>query len=216
MSSTANSSKSHAFSIILIMITLMVVGAACIPMLNVQYHPVTKNQSLMVSFGYNASARVVESEVTSVIEGAMNTVSGVSSISANSGHGWGNVYMTFKEGTDMETTRFEVSTRLRQIRNKLPAGVNPSVSGSAGGGGNGTTTILQYTINADMPASEIVRYAEDYLVTPLSRIEGVDQVGTSGAMPFEWVLTFDPNSLRAVGLTPGDLRPWATITRTVL
>lgn len=205
MSSTANSSKSHAFSIILIMIVLMVVGAACIPMLSVQYRPVTKNRSLTVSFSYDASARVVESEVTSVIEGAMNTVAGVSSINATSGHGWGNVNMTFKEGTDMETTRFEVSTRLRQIRDKLPAGVHPSVSGSARGGGTGTTTILQYTINADMPASEIVRYAEEHLVTPLSRIEGVDEVGTSGAMPFEWVLTFDPNSLRAVGLSPGDL-----------
>ena len=49
MSSTANSSKSHAFSIILIMIVLMVVGAACIPMLSVQYRPVTKNRSLTVS-----------------------------------------------------------------------------------------------------------------------------------------------------------------------
>lgn len=203
--STAQKGKSHAFSIILIMIVLMVVGAACIPLLTVQYRPVSRNRSLTVSFSYDASARVVESEVTSLIEGAMNTVTGVSGISARSGHGWGNVSMSFKEGTDMETVRFEVSTRLRQIRDKLPAGVHPSVSGSAGGGGGGTTTILQYTINADMPASEIVRYAEEHLVTPLSRIEGVDEVGTSGAMPFEWVLTFDPNSLRAVGLTPGDL-----------
>ena len=187
------------------MIVLMLVGAACIPLITVQYSPTPENQSLSVFFSYDASARVVESEVTSLIEGAMNTVSGVSGITATSGHGWGSVSMTFKEGTDMETVRFDVSTRLRQIRDKLPAGVYPSVSGSAGGGGNGTATILQYTINADMPASEIVRYAEEHLVTPLSRIEGVDEVGTSGAMPFEWVLTFDPNSLRAVGLSPGDL-----------
>ena len=183
----------------------MLVGVACIPLLNVQYNPVQENLSLSVSFSGQGSARVIESEVTSVIEGALNTVEGVSNISANSYQGGGYINLSFKKGTNMETTRFDVSTRLRQIRPKLPEGTRVSVSGSAGGGGRGKQRILQYTINADMPATEIVRYADEHLVTPLSRIEGVDGVETSGAMPFEWVLTFDPNSLRAAGLTPGSL-----------
>jgi len=208
---TANSQKptaekSHAFSIILIMVVLMLVGAACIPMLNIQYQPRSSMQTISVYFSYpDASARVVESEVTSVVEGALNTVAGVSDIQASSYNGGGNVYLTFKEGTNMETTRFEISTRMRQIQPKLPEGVKPRVSGSAGRGGGEATTILQYTINADMPPAEIVRYAREHLVTPLSRIDGVESVNTSGAMPFEWVVTFDPNSLRAVGLRPSDL-----------
>ena len=197
--------KSHAFSIILIMIVLALIGAVCIPLLNVQYNPVQENRNLSVSFSGQGSARVIESEVTSVIEGALNTVEGVSNISANSYQGGGYINLSFKKGTNMETTRFDVSTRLRQIRPKLPEGTRVSVSGSAGGGGRGKQRILQYTINADMPATEIVRYADEHLVTPLSRIDGVDGVETSGAMPFEWVLTFDPNSLRAAGLTPGSL-----------
>lgn len=197
--------KSHAFSIILIMIVLALIGAVCIPLLNVQYNPVQENRNLSVSFSGQGSARVIESEVTSVIEGALNTVEGVSNISANSYQGGGYINLSFKKGTNMETTRFDVSTRLRQIRPKLPEGTRVSVSGSAGGGGRGKQRILQYTINADMPATEIVRYADEHMVTPLSRIEGVDGVETSGAMPFEWVLTFDPNSLRAAGLTPGSL-----------
>lgn len=197
--------KNHAFSIILIMIVLMLVGAACIPLLNVQYNPIQENRNLTVSFSGSGSARVIETEVTSVIEGALNTVAGVENIRANSYQGGGNISLSFKKGTDMETTRFDVSTRLRQIRAKLPEGTRVSVSGSAGGGGRGRQRILQYTINADMPATEIVRYADEHLLTPLSRVEGVDGVETSGAMPFEWVLTFDPNSLRAAGLTPGSL-----------
>ena len=199
------SGKSHSFSIILVMIVLMLVGAACIPMLNVQYSPIQENRSLSVSFSGSGSARVIESEVTSVIEGALNTVEGVSDISANSYQNGGYISLTFKKGTNMETTRFDVSTRLRQIRSKLPEGTIVNVSGSAGGGGRGSTEILRYTINADMPATMIVRYAEDHLVIPLSRIEGVEGVKTSGATPFEWVLTFDPDALRAVGLSPGNL-----------
>ena len=198
--------KSHAFSIILIMVVLMLVGAATIPLLNIQYSPTRSWNSLSVSFGYNgASARVVETEVTSIVEGALNTVAGVSSIHAMSYNGSGYVDLEFKEGTDMETTRFEVSTRMRQIRSKLPEGVIPVVNGSVARGGGESTVILQYTINADMPPSEIVRYIDEHLVTPIARIEGVESVNPSGAMPFEWVVTFDPNSLRAVGLRPSDL-----------
>lgn len=197
--------KGHSFSIILIMIVLMLVGAACIPMLHIQYNPIKENLSLSVSFSGEGSARVIESEVTSVIEGALNTVDGVSSIVANSYQGGGYIDMTFKKGTNMETTRFDVSTRLRQISAKLPENTHWRLSGSAGGGGRNSQQILRYTINADMPAIEIVRYADEHLKTPLSRIEGVEGVSTSGATPFEWVLTFDPNSLRAVGMSPANL-----------
>ncbi|MBR4793808.1 MAG: efflux RND transporter permease subunit [Bacteroidaceae bacterium] len=197
--------KNHAFSIILIMIVLMLVGAACIPFLNVQYNPIQENLNLNVSFGGNGSARVVETEVTSVVEGVLNTVDGVSNITANTYQGGGNISLTFKKGTNMETIRFDVATRLRQIRSKLPEESRPQLSGSTGGGGRGSQQILRYTINADMPAIEIVRYADEHLRVPLSRIEGVESVSTSGATPFEWVLTFDPNSLRAVGMGPGNL-----------
>ena len=204
---TTQKGKSHAFSIILIMIILVLVGIACIwsGQLNVQYNPVQEDLSLYVSFSGNGSARVLETEVTSVIEGALNTVDGVSDISAETNQGGGGISLSFKKGTNMETTRFDVATRLRQIRTKLPEGTTVGLSGSVGGGGRGSQQILRYTINADMPAIEIVRYAEDHLVTPLSKIEGVESVRTSGAKTFEWVLTFDPNSLRAVGMNPGNL-----------
>ena len=207
MNTTQKGNKSHSFSIILVMILLMLVGVILIftGQLNVQYNPLQENLSLSVYFNGSGSARVIETEVTSVIEGALNTVDGVSSISANTYNGGGNISLSFKKGTNMETTRFDVATRLRQIRPKLPEGSTVGLSGSVGGGGRGSQTILRYTINADMPAIEIVRYAEKHLLPPLSKIEGIESVSTSGAKDFEWVLTFDPNSLRAVGMSPNNL-----------
>ena len=183
----------------------MIVGAVTLPLLNVQYHPTTGTNNVTVSFSYMASARVVENEVTSLVEGAMNTLSGVSDTRAVSYNGGGYVSITFKKGTDIETARFDVSTRLRQIRDRLPQGVYPSVGGSISGRNNSTTDVLSYTVNADMPAQQILEYVEKNIVTPISRVDGVEKVTTSGAMPFEWVLTFNPNSLRAAGLSPGDL-----------
>ena len=200
--------KSHSFSIILIMILMMLVGVIFIftGQLNVQYNPLKENLNLSVYYSGNGSARVIETEMTSVIEGVLNTVDGVSNITANTYNGGGNINLSFKDGTNMETTRFDVATCLRQIRRKLPEGSSaPTLSGSVGGGGRGSQTILIYTINADMPAIEIVRYVEKLFLPSLSRIDGIESINTSGAKTFEWVLTFDPNSLRAVGMTPGNL-----------
>lgn len=208
MNNMQKGKKSHSFSIILIMVVIMLVGSILLytGQLNVQYNPIQENLNLSVTFSGEGSARVVETEVTSIVEGALNTVEGVSGITAHTDNGGGYVSMKFKKGTNMETTRFDVSTRMRQIRSKLPEGTPmPRVSGSVGGGGRGSQQILRYTINADMPAIEIVRYAEEHLNTPLARIEGVESVQTSGAKAFEWVMTFDPNSLRAVGMGPGNL-----------
>ena len=170
--------KGHSFSIILIMVVLMLVGTIVLytGQLTVQFNPVQENLNLPVSFWGPGSARVVETEVTSLIEGALNTVDGVSSINAYTNQGGGNVTLSFKKGTNMETTRFDVATRLRQIRKKLPEGADYQLGGSAGGGGRGSQTLLSYTINADMPAIEIVRYVEKHMVPKLSKIEGVESV----------------------------------------
>lgn len=206
MNSSASQRKSiSSFSVILIMIVAMIAGAAMVPMLNVQYSPQRKQQSLTVSFSYQGSARVVESEVTSLLEGALNTIDGVSNTEAVSQNGGGYISLQFKDNVNMETARFEVSTHLRQIKNKLPQGVNPYISGNTSGNGD-KVAILEFTINADMPPDAIVHYANEHIVTPLSQIEGVEEVSTSGAEPFQWIITFDPNLLRSVGLSPNDIR----------
>ena len=64
---TNNTWKISSFSVILIMIVLMIVGAVTLPLLNVQYHPTTGTNNVTVSFSYMASARVVENEVTSLV-----------------------------------------------------------------------------------------------------------------------------------------------------
>lgn len=185
------------------MVTLMVTGAACIPLLTVQYSPTPNSQSLTVVFSYSAPARVVETQVTSALEGIMNTVQGVCDIQACSRRNAGYVTLTFKDGTDMETARADVLMRLRQIHGKLPRGTMCFLGGPVGGSGRSRNVILSYTINADMPRADIVRYADEHIVPALARVEGVDNVGTSGATPYEWVLAFDPDVTAAAGTDAG-------------
>ncbi|MEG0468148.1 MAG: efflux RND transporter permease subunit [Mucinivorans sp.] len=198
--------KLSSFSVILSMVVLMIIGAAMIPLLGIQYQPTKKSQSLSVSYSWSgASARVVEQEITSKLEGLFAPILGVSGISSVSFKDGGSINIDFKEDANLDALRFEISSKIRQIYPSLPSGSSyPSLSSSTTG--EYTPPMLTYTINADLPTWQIQEYAKKGIADPLSRIEGVKQVNVSGATPFEWVITFDPERCKTAGISPREIQ----------
>lgn len=194
-----------AFSVLLIMAALSVIGIALLPRLNIQYSPSKVEHKISVSFSWPGTAtRVVEMDATSRLEGALSTVKGCQNVSSRSRRGSGSVTLNFSKETDMAAARFEVASIIRNIYAKLPEGVSyPSVSLNASGGRDRSS--LTYIIKAGIPAEQIYDFVTENVSTPISRIEGVDKVNISGVTPFEWLITFDPEALEAVGLTANDL-----------
>ncbi|WP_419511406.1 efflux RND transporter permease subunit [Alistipes sp.] len=194
-----------AFSVLLIMAALTVVGVAMLPMLNIQYAPTVTERKIDVFFSWpGASARLLEQGVTSRIEGALSTVSGSESVSSHSMKGSGRVTMRFRKGTDMAAARFEVASAIRNLYSKLPEEVGyPEISLATSG--SRVSETLVYTIKADLPSERIEEYVAAYVSTPLSQVEGVGKVSLSGVTPFEWVITFDPRVMEPAGITAADL-----------
>lgn len=90
--------KIPSFSVLLIFAVLVTVGIAMIPSLNLQYMPRQKKQSLSIYFYWqNASARVVESEVTSKIEGYISSIKGIEDIASLSRKGSGVITVYLKK-----------------------------------------------------------------------------------------------------------------------
>ncbi|MCH5305008.1 MAG: efflux RND transporter permease subunit [Rikenella sp.] len=194
------------FTVILVMATLMLIGGAMIPLLSIQYSPRVSQKGISVWYGWQgASARVVEQEVTSKIEGALASVSGIQEMYSASYKDGGTVSLSFKKEANMDAIRFEISSRIRQLYASLPEGVSyPQLS--TGIDGESASPVLTYTINADLPTWQIARYTEQYLAEPLSKMEGVNNVSVTGATPFEWIVTFDPNRCATLGITAEDIR----------
>lgn len=196
-----------SFSIILIMVVMMVIGGVLVPLLNVQYAPSEKKQSMTVSFSYpNVSARVVEQEVTSKIEGALSTIIGVDNVDARSTYGYGSVTLQFKSSKEIDVARFEVAMQIRQIYSQLPSGVSYPYINISQSGNSAQNQILTYTINANMPPKSIERYATETFIPAISKIDGIENAYLSGANPFYWVISYDPNIMRNIGLTINDIK----------
>ena len=194
-----------AFSVLLIMAALAVIGVAMLPMLNVQYTPSPVERKIDVSFTWpDASARLIEQNVTSRTEGTLTAITSIESVSSRSSKGSGRVTIRFRKGTEMAAARFEVASAIRNLYPKLPEEVSyPAISIATGG--TRESDMLVYTIKADLPSRHIEEYVEAHMSTPLSQTEGVGKVSLSGVTPFEWVITFDPKAMEVNGISAADL-----------
>lgn len=197
-----------SFSLILVMVILMIMGVAVIPLVKISYMPSegVKTQNLTISFSWSgASARVIEQEVTSKIEGLVSSVSGVESVSSKSSLGGGSISVAVKKDANLSAVRFEISSLLKQVAPKLPQGVGyPYLSESTGGAGMraSTQSLLSYNIHADMREEQIEEYAKKNIKPQLELIDGV-KVEISGAVPNYIEMTYDPKVLQSYGFSPG-------------
>lgn len=201
----------HAFSVILTMCILMIVGVALIPRLDINDQPRPRQgKTLSISFSWSGrSAKVMEQEVTSKIEGVVGTVNGVQSISSMSGFGSGWVQLMLKPEASVSGVKFEVASLLRQIYDRLPEGVSyPSLSGGevvTKSSQDYEAPILSYRINADMPDRNIRQAVEKQVKPLVMRVDGVREVSVNGGADLEMEISYDAQKLALYGLTANDL-----------
>lgn len=195
------------FTIIVSFIALAVMGIALVPLLPVKLSPSRSLPSLTISFSMpDNSARVIESEVTSRLESMLARIQGVKEITSISENGYGSITLGLDKHADIEVTRFEVSTVVRQAWSQLPEGVTYPQIRARQSDNKASRPFLSYTLNAPSTPFEIQNYAEENIKPAIGQIKGVYKVDLSGAMPMEWKLEYDSDQLHALGLTPSDLR----------
>jgi multidrug efflux pump subunit AcrB len=126
MGNLINRSKSSgqfsSFSVILIFVLLTLIGLSFLPLVNVQLKPSRSLKTISVSYNWpRASARVIEEEVTSKLEGLFGVINGVKEISSQTSRGTGEIRISLKNNVSLDGIRFELATAIRQVYPKLPA-----------------------------------------------------------------------------------------------
>ena len=192
------------FVSVLVMIALSIVGIASTPRLNVQYTPTESGRSISVSYYYaDASAEAVEAEVTSVLEGALSVLSGITDISSVSRNGSGSITIIFRKGTDMDAARFEVSSTVRNIYSSMPEGFSfPDITFSSG---ESNKTDISYIFKGALPTQEIEQYVREQVLVPISTLRDVEGVTLSGATPYHWVITINSPLALSAGVSMTDV-----------
>jgi multidrug efflux pump subunit AcrB len=194
-----------SYSILIIFMLLMIVGISLLPFLNVQLTPSRSLPGISVSYRWpDASARVIEQEVTSKLEGLFSSVKGIKEVSSVSSKGYGRIDLLFKKTVNLDAARFEVASLIRQTYHTLPEQTSfPELSMSASG--QNSSPILTYTLNASASPFFIQKYAEEHLVPKLSVIPGANGVKVYGSTPYEWEIRFNSQQIQELGIRSGDI-----------
>lgn len=195
-----------SFTLIVTFVCLSLVGLALVPLLPVKLSPSRDMPGLSVSFSMPGnSARVVETEVTSRLEGMLSRVNGIRNITSNSGNGGGYIRIELDRHADIDATRFEVSTLIRQLWSQLPDGVSYPQISTQRSDEKASRPFMTYTLNAPSTPIVIQKYGEEHIKPLLSALNGVYKVELSGATPMEWRIVYDNVQLEHTGISVQDI-----------
>lgn len=204
--------KGSRFTILLTLVILMVIGCALIPHIDVADSPrPLQGKTLDVWYSwYGASAKVVEQNVTSRIEGMVSAVPGVEKVKSWSYFGSGRVNIELKKNADVSAVKFEIASLLRQVYKQLPEGVSyPELSGgevvSDSRQKETTQVLLSYQVNANLTDEQLKEYIEHQVVPQLQRYEDIKRVEVSGGRSKYIVITYNPMVLSSYGLSAHDI-----------
>ncbi|MBK8921660.1 MAG: efflux RND transporter permease subunit [Saprospirales bacterium] len=187
-------------------ILIVVFGAIGYRYLGVREYPAIDPPTISVRTSYTgANAEVVESQITEPLEKAVNSISGIRSISSQSALGSSTITIEFDLGVDLERAANDVRDKVAQAQRSLPQDIDaPPVVAKADANSDPIMFIpLQSSTRSVMQLSD---YAENVLAEKLQTISGVSEVRIFGEKRPAMRLWIDPVKLAAHGLTIPDIQ----------
>lgn len=149
-----------------------------------------------------AAPEEIESEITDVIEGALNTVPGVEEMKSTSSRGQSNVTLTFNLDKDPDVAYQEIQQKLSTITNRLPETADPPVAQKSD---PDSQPVLQYVISAPRNVIELSDMVENLIQKRIESADGVGEVFMYGSRQRQVRISVNPERLRAYNIAVTDV-----------
>ena len=186
-----------------IVLFLTVVGGFSFFTLGVDRFPKIDLPTISVSTSnQGASPQEIETEITDIVEGALNTVPGVEEMRSSSSRGRSNVTLTFNLEKDPDQAFQEVQQKLSGISNRLPEQADPPAAQKSD---PDSQPILMYTISAPRDVMELSEMVENLIQERIESADGVGEVFMWGGRTPQILVSIDPNRLRAYNISVTDV-----------
>lgn len=197
----------HRWIVVLATLAMAAVGVFSYRQLPIDAVPDITNVQVQINTaapGY--SPLEAEQRVTFPIEAVMSGLPHLEQTRSLSRYGLSQVTVIFKDGTDIYFARQLVNERIQEARERLPAGLSPTMGPISTGLGE----IFMWTVEAQAGARQAdggsytpteLRTIQDWIVKPQLRdVPGVTEINTIGGYTKQIHVTPDPAKLVAYGL----------------
>lgn len=183
---------------------IVVAGLAALVGVQVRELPNVARPVITVTTSYpGASAETVDTQVTSVIEGAVARVPGVTSMSSDSRYGRSRTTIEFSSSTDLNVAASDARDAVSRAQRDLPDGAETPTIVKADANGN---AVMRLSVTSDtMSIGALTDLVNNTVADQLSAVPGVADVQVYGDESQIFVVDIDQAKLAARGLTLGDL-----------
>jgi multidrug efflux pump len=195
--------KRPVFATVMSMI-LIVLGVVSFTRLPLRELPDVDPPVVSVNATYTgASAAVVESRITQVLEDAISGIEGVDLITATSRNGRSDINIEFTLTRDIEGAANDVRDAISRVSNRLPEDIDPPQVAKQDS--DSSPIMFLNLSDSKLSAQELTDYADRNLVDQFSSIDGVSSVFVGGGQRYAMRVWLDAKALSARGLTAEDI-----------
>jgi hydrophobe/amphiphile efflux-1 (HAE1) family protein len=186
-------------------LAIVLLGIVGFNFLGVRLYPAIDPPIITVSTSYTgASAEIIESQITEVLERSINGIEGVKSISSSSTIGSSTITVEFELDADLEKAANDVRDKVSQATRRLPQDLDaqPTVTKADA---NSEPIMMLIAQSTKMNAIELSEYADNILLEKFQTIPGISSVTIYGEQKPAIRLWLDPEKLAARSLTVADV-----------
>ncbi|MEJ0040353.1 MAG: efflux RND transporter permease subunit [Gammaproteobacteria bacterium] len=189
---------------VVISLMLVIIGLISMQRLAVREYPDVDRPVVSITTQYSgASAPVIETKVTQVIEDAVAGVEGILKIDSDSEDERSQVRIEFDIARDMEAAANDVRDRIARVASALPEEADPPQIVKADANAD---SIMSLGFNvASMSMLDVTDYADRNLIDRLSTVPGVAQVSINGGRRYAMRIWVDRDALAARQLAVSDI-----------
>ena len=150
-----------------------------------------------------AAPTELENQVTRIVENSIAGLPDIELLQSSVTLGASTTIIQFKIGTDLQKAKDDVEQRVNQVRNQLPAAIQPPLINSLDFTGGALMTFA--VSHPTMTATDLSWFIDDRIARDLQSVKGVGQVGRVGGVNREINITLDPVRMDAIGVTAADV-----------
>ncbi|MDG2525770.1 efflux RND transporter permease subunit [Stenotrophomonas sp. HITSZ_GD] len=183
---------------------LVVLGVMSFTRLTLRELPAIDPPIVSVDVEYTgASAAVVESRITQVLEDALAGIEGIETIEARSRNGSSDISIEFVPTRDVEAAANDVRDAVSRVTDRMPDQARPPEISKVEADAD---PILWLNMSSSvMDTLQLSDYAERYIVDRFSSLDGVAQVRIGGRQRYAMRIWLDRDQLAARGMTVSDV-----------
>jgi len=179
-------------------------GIVAFLMLPLREYPDIDPPIVNISTNYpGASAAIVETKITQLLEDRISGVEGVKTINSNSRVGRSSITIEFNLDRNIDAATNDVRDRISRALNNLPEQADPPEVSKANDDEN---VIVWFVLQSEtMSTLELTDYANRYIVDRFAVVDGVARIQVGGGRTYAMKIRLNRASMAARNITVQDI-----------